>query len=426
VWAPELVGDTGWLNVTVPSGSGPVYTGPRRIDLTVPENRVTTREAYLVIVDAVLPVKQFSTNDWTPPIGVWDTPANGAPNVTGAIPLTGWALDNTFVSEVKIYRDPVVGEPPALVYVGDAIFVMDARPDVAAQYPVMPYNTRAGWGYQLLTNMLPNADGSPGRGNGTYTFRATAIDAAGNMISLGSKTITCTNAAAVKPFGTIDTPASGETVSGVYANFAWALTPMPHNIPTDASTIWVYVDGQRLAHPAMYGDARADIAASFPGYANTNASVGAYYLNTKNLTNGVHTIAWSVTDSAGRVDGIGSRYFHVNNPPPAQPAAEPKIMFRASAPMVGGLLLRTGYDPEAPLQSVGDTVEVEQMERIELHLPSGVRSGCLVVGDSCSELPAGSTLDGNIFYWQIGAPFLGDYDLRFDDVAVRIRVKSRY
>jgi hypothetical protein len=284
----------------------------------------------------------------------------------------------------------------------------------------MPYNTRAGWGYHLLTNMLPNA------GNGTFTLRATAIDDAGNSFSLGSKTITCTNTAAVKPFGTIDTPASGETVSGTYVNFGWALTSMPHNIPVDGSTIWVYVDGKRLAHPTTYGNPRVDIAAGFPGYANTNASVGAYYLNTRNLTNGVHTIAWSVTDSAGRVDGIGSRYFEVNNPPPAQPAAEPKVLFRARAAVSGAVLLRTGYDPEAPLQSIADTVEVEQMERIELHLPAGVQTGCLVIGNDCRELPAGSALDGNVFYWQIGAPFLGEYDLRFDEVAVRVRVKSRY
>jgi hypothetical protein len=92
------------------------------------------------------------------------------------------------------------------------------------------------------------------------------------------------------------------------------------------------------------------------------------------------------------------------------------------------VLLRTGYDAAAPMQSVADLVEVEQMERIELHLPSGVQSGCLVIGEDCRNLPAGSTLDGNVFYWQIGAPFLGEYDLRFtgsDEIAVRVRVKGR-
>ena len=31
------------------------------------------------------------------------------------------------------------------------------------------------------------------------------------------------------------------------------------------------------------------------------------------LANGIHTIAWSVTDNQGRADGIGSRYFWVQN-----------------------------------------------------------------------------------------------------------------
>jgi hypothetical protein len=32
------------------------------------------------------------------------------------------------------------------------------------------------------------------------------------------------------------------------------------------------------------------------------------------LENGVHTISWVVTDDAGVSDGIGSRYFTVQNP----------------------------------------------------------------------------------------------------------------
>jgi hypothetical protein len=122
----------------------------------------------------------------------------------------------------------------------------------------------------------------------------------------------------------------------------------------------------------------------------------------------------------------------VNNVQSAQPAAaaalEPKSALRASAVVEGGVLLRTGHDPEALMQSVADLIEVEQLERIELHLPSGVQSGCLVVGEECRELPAGSTLDGNVFYWQIGAPFLGEYRLRFtgrEEIAVRVRVKGR-
>ena len=159
----------------------------------------------------------------------------------------------------------------------------------------------------LLTNMLP------GGGNGSLVLHAYATDADGHRTLLGSRTLACANAAATKPFGTIDTPGQGQTVSGNgYVVFAWALTPQAGAIPTDGSTIQVYVDGAALGHP-VYNQYRSDIATLFPGYANTDGAVGYFVLDTNALTNGIHTIAWSVMDDLGRADGIGSRYFWVQN-----------------------------------------------------------------------------------------------------------------
>jgi hypothetical protein len=42
-----------------------------------------------------------------------------------------------------------------------------------------------------------------------------------------------------------------------------------------------------------------------------------------------------------------------------------------------------------------------------------VQSGCLLIGEGCRELPAGSTLDGDVFYWLIGAPFFTEYEVHF-------------
>ena len=130
---------------------------------------------------------------------------------------------------------------------------------------------------------------------------------------IGSRTITCDNAKATKPFGAIDTPDQGGTVSGTtYTNFGWALTPQPNWIPIDGSTILVYIDGVPVGRP-VYNNARADIATLFPGYANSGGAVGYYQFDTTTLANGVHTIAWVVTDSGGNAEGIGSRYFNVLN-----------------------------------------------------------------------------------------------------------------
>jgi hypothetical protein len=177
---------------------------------------------------------------------------------------------------------------------------------VDGAFPAYPFSYKAGWGYMLLTNFLP------GSGNGTFTLYAYASDGDSQTTLLGSKTITCSNATATKPFGTIDTPGQGETVSGVVANFGWALTPQTATIPTDGSTITVYVDGVPLGHPT-YNLFRNDIATLFPGYNNSGGAVGLFALDTTTLTNGLHNIAWSVTDNQGRTDGIGSRFFWVQN-----------------------------------------------------------------------------------------------------------------
>jgi hypothetical protein len=157
----------------------------------------------------------------------------------------------------------------------------------------------------MLTNELPG-------GNGTFQIHAIAHDVNNASTDLGTKIVIVDNADATQPFGSIDTPTQGGTESGTFVNFGWALTPPGKMIPTDGSTIWVFIDKQRMGHP-VYNNYRADIATLFPGYANSQGAVGYYYIDTTQLSNGLHTISWSVTDSAGVASGIGSRYFTVQN-----------------------------------------------------------------------------------------------------------------
>jgi hypothetical protein len=130
--------------------------------------------------------------------------------------------------------------------------------------------------------------------------------------NIGSKTITVDNANATKPFGTIDTPAQGAVVSGNLDNFGWVLTPGTATIPTDGSTIQVFVDGVQLG-TAQYNLPRSDVQAALPGYTNPRGPIGYFPINTTTLSNGVHTIFWVVTDNQSRTDGIGSRFFSVLN-----------------------------------------------------------------------------------------------------------------
>jgi hypothetical protein len=243
------------------------------------------------------------------PFGSFDTPSNGI-TVAGEVAATGWALDDGGVSNVSIYRSPVAGEGVqnnGLVFIGNATFVPGARPDIGTTYEAYPHSGRAGWGYMLLTNMLPNG------GNGSFTLSAFAEDASGASTLLGRKTVVLANGTSVTPFGTIDTPAQGATVSGTVDNFGWALTPNPARIAEDGSTITVYVDNIPVGRPT-YNLFRPDIASLFPSYANSGGAVGHFSLDTTTLSNGVHTIAWVVVDSGGNASGIGSRYFTVANP----------------------------------------------------------------------------------------------------------------
>ena len=312
-----------WINVSPAGGTG---SGQFTVSINanaIPTGIGTTNGTITVMASnangspqtITVSLNTLSAAVTAAPFGVVDTPANGATNVSGAIGVTGWALDDIEVVRVSLWRDPIPGEQVAangLVFIGDAVFVDGARPDIANAFPTYPLNTRGGWGVQVLTNMLRNSNGSAGTGNGTYKLSVFAHDREGKTTLLGAPTITVNNAAATRPFGTIDRPLNGETVSGVFTVFGWALTPQPAAIPTDGSTIWVFVDGVPLGHP-VYNQFRSDIAALFPGYNNTNGAVGYFILNTTTLSNGLHSIAWSVTDNLGRIEGIGSRLFYVQN-----------------------------------------------------------------------------------------------------------------
>ena len=360
-----------WLVVTSGSGSGDgqftvdvnpaalpaIGTATGKVTVSVPSASLT----------ADLPCTLTVTAAATAPIGAFETPTDGS-TVASSIAVTGWTLDDIGVTGVKIWRDPVGAEAPgSLVFIGDAVFVPGARPDVEAAYPALPLRNRAGWGYMMLTYGLPNS-------NGVFKIYAIATDADGHQTTLGSKTITVDNVHATKPFGAMATPKQGATVSGAaYVNQGWALTPQPGSIPTDGSTIRVFIDGV-LQGTVTYNNLRADVQALFPSYANSAGAGGYRVIDTTALTNGLHTIAWSVRDNLSRVDGVGSRYFTVlNGVTGARPTAQLAQSARVAARLdktPGRPMMRTGWDSESELRDLGP-LSVEELERIEIVLPAG-------------------------------------------------------
>jgi phosphodiesterase/alkaline phosphatase D-like protein len=424
--------DVGWLTCTPDSGVGPgvvtVSVGPSGL-------AVGTYSASITLTDLntsngkVLPVNLivYNKNTTSAPFGYFETPINNS-TVMSSIPVTGWVLDDIEVTSVKIYRARIPEEGGnKMVYIGDAVFVDGARPDVEETYPFYPLNYQAGWGYMLLTNYLPN------QGNGTFTLYAEATDKEGKTVTLGSKTIHCDNVNAVKPFGAIDTPDQGGTASGKsYVNFGWALTPQPNTIPIDGSTIMVWVDGVPLGNP-VYNTFRSDIADLFPGYNNSNGAGGHFYLDTTQYTNGVHTISWSAKDNAGNVDGIGSRYFTIVNVDSSNTLKTKNVIpGRVNIESTLPLTAKFFQSPEARdknTRDIGDfgsriitgrisNLTIKELEYVAFRVVDDNQSvlrGYLEVNDRLSPLPIGSTLDtdNGIFYWHPGPGFLGRFTLIF-------------
>ncbi|MCX6563247.1 MAG: hypothetical protein NTU60_06545, partial [Candidatus Aminicenantes bacterium] len=160
-----------WLGVTPASGMGTglihVYVNPTGLaaNLTAGayQGTITVSDPNAAnspqTINVGLTVKAAGTS--TLPFGDFATPINGTTGITGAIPVTGWVLDDIEVTLVMVKRDPhatdptgVIG-PDGLVFVGYGLFVEGARPDVETGYAGYPLNYRAGWGYMLLTNFLP-------------------------------------------------------------------------------------------------------------------------------------------------------------------------------------------------------------------------------------------------------------------------------
>jgi Viral BACON domain len=374
-------------------------------------------------------------------IGVVDTPTENRTGVTGAVPFTGWALDDVEVARVMICRAAFGAEiapidpncaGAAQIFLGFAVFIDGARPDVQAGFPTLPQSTRAGWGFMVLTNMLPN------QGNGSYQFFMYAQDREGHTTLLGTRTMTCANASATLPFGAIDTPTQGGLASGTsFVNFGWALTQAGKFIPTDGSTITVLVDGVGVG-TVSYNHFRSDIATLFPGLANSNGAIGFRIIDTTLLTNGLHTISWVVSDNTGAVEGIGSRFFTVSNGAGSMTAAASaergtsvplpnaiNVVPVDGTPVIG----RRGFDLQGPWgqYAVGRSgravIRGEEIDRFELAL--GARphdalehqsySGYLRAGDDLAPLPIGSQLNAETgaFTWAPGVGFVGTYDLVF-------------
>jgi uncharacterized delta-60 repeat protein len=420
-----------WVRVSPSSGVG---TGPLTISVDpsagLPMAGTVHGSISLSISGAVtgvlsidVTVNLFLNGTSSAPFGSFDTPLDNSAGVTGSMAVSGWALDDVAVTRVRVLRDAVAGETPGQVFIGNALLIDGARPDVVSAFPSVPLNSRGGWGYMLLTTFLPN------QGDGTFKLYAYADDAEGHSALLGTKTITCANSTATRPFGAIDTPEQGAVASGAsYLNFGWVLARAPALAYPPFGTVSVMIDGTPAGSPTGW-TARSDLSAFFSAsaYPGVTNAAGAATLDTTKLADGVHTIAWIVTADNGQSDGIGSRYFTVANgtsvvgsgslAATVAHAARVELSAIERAP----ILVRRGYAAASPLRPYAPdargrvTLQAEELDRIELRLGGPRAAGYLRTDAGLRPLPLGSHLDPatGVFTWQLGVGFLKRYDLVF-------------
>jgi hypothetical protein len=362
------------------------------------------------------------------PIGLLETPAQNAMGLSGAVAVTGWAIDDVGIQRVRIFRDPIGSEPPGLVFLGDATRVRGARPDIVSTFPGRPELTSAGWGFMVLSNVLPNG------GNGPVTFSALAEDFDGHLVTLGQRSVVFDNTNSLKPFGTIDFPTQGGTMSGTFANQGWILAQPTAFIPFDGSTIRLLIDGAVQPNVALYGSPRPDVAALFPSppYQNGNGPAVQFSIDTTTFTNGLHTIVWVVTDSDGFSQGIGSRFVNIENSsafgaiaaePQARSASSVRALPQSAAAFVwdrkgldaGGWSLQfAGAAPIELRQAPGERLEVA-LDTWWLSFGCGPYAGYLMTGDVAAPLPPGASLDGEqgFFRWLPPVEFAGTFEFSF-------------
>jgi len=202
-------------------------------------------------------------------------------------------------------------------------------------------------------------------------------------------------------------------------------------VSSDGSSIKIWLDGVSIAHPA-YNIYREDIAALFPGYANSNGAGGYYTFDTSSYENGIHTISWSATDSAGNNDGIGSRYFYIQNFGGTSNAAgnsdnmeipttslnDLAFLPRSSSPVT----IMKGCKPDSKEGDVrgyklysdknGITrITIKELERVEIQLGEDLfpAQGYMIINNRLTRLPIATTLDKKTgrFCWWPGPGFCG-------------------
>ncbi|HUK34304.1 MAG TPA: hypothetical protein VLV86_10355, partial [Vicinamibacterales bacterium] len=249
--------------------------------------RWVTRGLVLTIFATCIPTALHAQNL----IAALDFPDPAVPQ-SGEVLVKGWVLDPLAVTKIELYVDDQFqyevnkGLP---------------RIDVVEAYPNYPGIQTIAPGFQTGFNAARYT-------NGPHTVMVKVYFSDGSTFELGRRTITIDNTINQTPFGSVDIPGLGAAynASGSFPVVGWALD-------TDGmGRIDVLIDGG-VMQSAMYGDARPDVANSFPDLPDANFSGFIANVDTTRIQDGVHLLDVVAYDRLGLSRVIGERQIQVFN-----------------------------------------------------------------------------------------------------------------
>lgn len=180
------------------------------------------------------------------------------------------------------------------------------RLDVAQHFPTLSDSPQSGFRFVIDIGALLNEGIVPGR----HLISIRAGDRSGQTARVAEMPVTfdCDDFLANEgSFGEVQRPRGGLTYGGVIETIGWALDRESVN------AVLIYVDGV-LQGNADYGFERPGVTFFYPGFFNSALPGWRFFLDTRNFSNGQHSLHAVVRDGLGVTKLIGERSFVVFNP----------------------------------------------------------------------------------------------------------------
>lgn len=230
---------------------------------------------------------------------------SGRPTTLGSTSIVVRVKDSLGTSSIKAFLVNVTVRPPPLVIqtvsLPDTTAERSYTQTLLASGGVPPYSwsvASGSLGAGLNLSAGGTISGTPAT-PGTSVFVVRVTDAALQSVSR-TLAITVFPPDKQAPFGLLETPDFGATLTATAAGSGWALDNV------GIARIEVLVDGQKVGE-AIYGLSRPDIAATWGTFPNAAHSGFSFSIDTTRFTIGVHTIAVRFIDAAGNTTLAGTR-----------------------------------------------------------------------------------------------------------------------